>query len=74
MRGLKPCPKCGGQNLWRKAFQYMPMVTKWAICCEDCGHTGPERLYIMYAEEAWNEAAGGEDDAQNPEALPSLRR
>lgn len=49
---LKPCPFCGGKNLYRhKDSDGLGQTWVW---CADCGASGPVKEERSHAIEAWN--------------------
>ena len=61
MSELKPCPKCGSEDIsiWVRAnVSHKSLVNKkFYIKCNNCGHEGEETRYEIYAVDAWNRRA-----------------
>lgn len=51
---LKPCPFCGGNEVYREHTDNMRI---WWFSCFACGTNGPRKLSPEDAETAWNRRA-----------------
>lgn len=65
MDKLRPCPKCGGNNLIRMPVK-IPRSSQqwWVIACEDCGfHSQYAGITVNAAESGWNNTPEHFNDA-----------
>jgi len=51
---LKPCPFCLNKKVEVVDFGNDDGEIEYAVCCENCGATGPNDISIQLASEMWN--------------------
>lgn len=65
MRELKPCPFCGGEDIYADGYDHAAGL-RWRVLCLDCmGMVDPGTIQQKYrAIEAWNRRASDNKDAE----------